>query len=418
MQEVDLRESIPESEEITTDSLEARNDLRCLVRLMDEKILPVSKRLADGTAKKVSFDNLWYLFRPGQTVCAPSGNQAAEVRNASVIAGLPATGRMYQRAWTVVSVSGGRMNLEDHFQQMDLGGGRVRFKPRPQAFEVMCYYVDFDGERYAPYGFNFSIRHFEGEKDITSLPIFPWSYMADGGKLKEDLISRGKSLVDILQGGPKHLHYLGSTIDIDPVGTNVPTDHFDWGERRRRHVDGEVIIDFKETYRQHPNWGNEILSSSVASPIATTAEFQETTLINFWKTGEFAEVDASQGDLFRSDNHIDVERYRQYATTDPFLMRFLGDESAEAMDGQQLGDENVMLLPNRAFGFILQERQFAAFRVDKDFLRPVLRSKTGFNDLQLNEGHKRMVCIVQSLRISLTNVHADHVTCANDIHGH
>lgn len=65
----------------------------------------------------------------------------------------------------------------------------------------------------------YEIFEFGGERDITSLEIFPCKYLdiQDGGKTKTRLEAQGRRYYDILSKLPMHLTYSGSTLDQKPI---------------------------------------------------------------------------------------------------------------------------------------------------------------------------------------------------------
>jgi hypothetical protein len=65
----------------------------------------------------------------------------------------------------------------------------------------------------------FRINKFRGEKQITSLPVFPsWRVdSSDGGKVKELLRNLGEKYYKILRNIPAHQYYLGICWDLEVV---------------------------------------------------------------------------------------------------------------------------------------------------------------------------------------------------------
>lgn len=65
----------------------------------------------------------------------------------------------------------------------------------------------------------YEIVEFDGEREITSLEVFPCKYLdeQDGGKTRTNLELRGQRYYDILREYPVHMAYSGPTLDQKPI---------------------------------------------------------------------------------------------------------------------------------------------------------------------------------------------------------
>jgi hypothetical protein len=65
----------------------------------------------------------------------------------------------------------------------------------------------------------YEIMEYSGEREITSLEVFPCKYLdeQDGGKTRANLEPRGRRYYDILREYPLHLSYSGPTFDQKPI---------------------------------------------------------------------------------------------------------------------------------------------------------------------------------------------------------
>lgn len=88
--------------------------LRCLTGFMDKYIEPILRRLSDASATMIRFQDLWYLFPPGETIHMPLKRlrAAAELRSAMGTTPDTFAGR-YEMTWRVTGVGGGRRNICD-----------------------------------------------------------------------------------------------------------------------------------------------------------------------------------------------------------------------------------------------------------------------------------------------------------------
>ena len=185
-----------------------RDELRCLVRFMDEDMKDIfltHKGIEDGTLKKISFDYLWLLFKPGDVVLS-----AAE----------------HNRAYIVVHVTGGRAldrvsQSTSHEKSRDvypyITKEQEREKeaylakyPKTTPIVIDCFYIDFDGTNFGPLPQKFMLAEYEGEVPIKSLEVFPMRFDEDPQQTEKALVKRGKRLVKLAR--VDHKYYSGKTI--------------------------------------------------------------------------------------------------------------------------------------------------------------------------------------------------------------
>ena len=181
-----------------------RDQLRCLVQFMDEDmkdLFAVKKQIANGTLKKISFEYLWLLYKPGDVVFS---------------------GFSQRRAYRVLHVTGGRAILDigdqpsinNHNvsqpvrsweQHEDQAVTYAHSKNTP--FVIDCYYIDFDGENFGPVPRKFAIQEYEGEQDIDTLQPFPTKFDKNLEETEKMLIKRGKRFVKLARAS--HKKYTG-----------------------------------------------------------------------------------------------------------------------------------------------------------------------------------------------------------------
>jgi hypothetical protein len=152
------------------DSPDALRQLRCLVKFVEERILPLRDGYlhpgpAGGLKQKIRFDDLFYLFKPGELAFRPSRDDPDNYRQSSIT----------QSAWRVVGV---RCPLPRYTYQTV---NSARSAPGSlmmagssdwdQCFVVECYYIDFDGDEYCPVTKLFPIQPFDNERLVKQLPI-------------------------------------------------------------------------------------------------------------------------------------------------------------------------------------------------------------------------------------------------------
>lgn len=67
----------------------------------------------------------------------------------------------------------------------------------PGSFIIEAFYLGFDGTRFGPVNTTFQIRKFEGEKDITALPVYALACDPNHVETREALAKRGHSFAEL-----------------------------------------------------------------------------------------------------------------------------------------------------------------------------------------------------------------------------
>jgi len=82
---------------------------------------------------------------------------------------------------------------------------------------IHCWNLTFNGRRIVKTSHEFYIDKFRGERQITSLPVFPSIYLdnLDCGKTRARLQDLGEKYYNILRQSPAHMQYCGLTWDLE-----------------------------------------------------------------------------------------------------------------------------------------------------------------------------------------------------------
>ena len=191
-------------EEDHVKAVRLRDQLRCLVQFMDEDmkdLFSVRKQIANGTLKKVSFEYLWLLYKPGDVVFSGSSQRRA-YRVLHVTGGRAILDIGDQHATNNRTVSQSVRSWEQH---EDLTVTYVH--PKNTSFVIDCYYIDFDGENFGPVPRKFAIQEYEGEQEIDTLQPFPAKFDKNHHETEKMLIKRGKCFVKLTR--VSHKKYTG-----------------------------------------------------------------------------------------------------------------------------------------------------------------------------------------------------------------
>ena len=156
--------------------------------------------------EKASFFDLWYLFKPEDEVIDHEENQAYHV--------LEVLGPYRQTPEVALGI------FSD-------AGSNTR-----SSMTISCFYINFDGERLGSVNITFDIPKYDGEKSVTSLPVYPLRF-ADrkpntgdedmGETFRQRLIERGVRFMEYTK--ITHGYYNGYTLDTnEEVDSDVITD--------------------------------------------------------------------------------------------------------------------------------------------------------------------------------------------------
>ncbi|KAK0711879.1 hypothetical protein B0H67DRAFT_586485 [Lasiosphaeris hirsuta] len=334
----------------------AYQHLRCLVEFMDTEIESKLRYLASEKCQKISFNDIWYFFKPGDEVVGQGRRQVYRVISVS------STGHKVNPPWR---------NWE-------------RSAERTSEVTLSCVYIDFDGKQLGPVVANFVIDRYDGEKAVTSLPVYPLRFAEDRKAIKdgkqvetfrEQLIARGRMFLDV--AGVKHMHYNGFTLET------------------RDEVDSQVMIDFTEAFAA---------TASEEEKWQPTVESLIGQDLGSRYTSEECSANCCQGEFVYKD-HAERKRNEDYIgslmpedpTREPSVAIFPRALKDTKSPDNALTDDDLLIMTYRVFGYVLRSRKWA--KLDLKYLSPVTsgskKHETAFDQLVLPTGHKDMVqCLI------------------------
>lgn len=158
------------------DHLDALLTAPDVLQVYNLTILPEKELHSKGLA---TYDNLWQLFRPGSTVF----------------------GRVRGKLSGFII-----LHAEKHRPHQ---GGVYAVYTGPSRWRVKVWNLAHNDGKLTRQQSRFYIDEFQGEKEISELPIFPIEFMNDDGMLKDNLIDRGKQYYKIICEDPSHMRYKG-----------------------------------------------------------------------------------------------------------------------------------------------------------------------------------------------------------------
>ncbi|KAJ5755684.1 hypothetical protein N7533_005227 [Penicillium manginii] len=194
------------------------DELRAYVRLMEDTVMEYYATFKTKTAAdnlKIYYVDIWHLFEPGEIIYYSEAKDAPSKMDYSK---LERSKRPDQKLWRVYS----RLRSDD-------------------GWCVKAYCIDYDGESYVCVKEWFMIESFEGRKSVNSLRVYPVRFATNAKRLMEDATEAGRGFIKNLDS--KLLGHEGWTwVSDQSSGTSLI------------YVSGDVVIDFAEAFRVHPDW--------------------------------------------------------------------------------------------------------------------------------------------------------------------
>lgn len=368
----DLEDDFCETVEDSKD-VEELEQLRCYIKFVDERILPFHHQFDREDSEKPSkirHIDLWHLFRLGELVHLPKPPGTDD-------SGTSAT---QQNLWRVYRISDVGVPLSEAHGSS------------PDCFQVACYYLDYDGSRYGAIGMTFLIHPYTGERDITSLPVYPLKFATDPSLLN---VATESGEVFVKHISEKHGSYSGWTLTHDPRGEPLLDGR---GNRIKspEHIDSEVLVDFKEAFNHSPGWKplffKEQLTGSVSSltsdpqPVIAWSDSKRTQKLHTW------------GDRLAMTWGLDSRDFNSLLRNDPFLKRSQDPITT-------LSKPDLALLPTRIVAYALWERKFV--QLDVRYLQNLtvsIKQKSPFDQLQISPMHKKLIQALVSSHFSKKSI--------------
>lgn len=318
--------------------------LDCLFEFHGKYIAERQAFLRHPDCSKITFSDLWHFFKPGDIVIASDAKQAYKIVD--------------------VNLSPHRGNDRwDTFlgAREEARGSR---KSKQEDVAIPCVYIHFDGTHLGPVLETFSIKKFDGEKEVTSLPIYPLRSQVlkdlvsrnlhaqqenkketiDNrlAELQRRLIERGKKYVEV--AAVKHMYYTGITVD------------------KRDEVESQVMIDFGEAFAVNETWRPRVtrLVGAIASDRSSVSYRSD--------DDEECTADCCMGENVHDDSYIDEKRHQDFINS---VMAEIQDGPQSQLPsaaiyprtledinthGNELKDDELLIMSYCVFGFVLRDR--------------------------------------------------------------
>lgn len=360
-----------ESTEIPADV--ALQHMRCYVDFVEDIILPIRKRfeLYDKKPRPaIKYEEIPYLYRPGAMVFLPQHGMNRQTLQRSAV----------QQIWRVV---GCRPNdvLMKLGQKIDLekeDGGYT---------EWGIYCLDYDGDKLVPVWKVVAFKAFYGERDITSLECYPLEFHPEYQTLLEAQSQSGAIFKSCIADSIRHRYYTGWT-PITGIRAEYLTDEKGEEIRYPEYIESEVVIDFQEALRNHPNWETAGKDPLILRDTWLVEKDHDITPL-IWEEyptglhglrGNYSE----EFPVLVWDDKIYQLESTEYSDNDKFIVGKAG------IDEESWSKEDLSLLPKRLFGYVLRERRFARLEV-QGIDTNTQRTAVSLDDIQMQPSRRRII---------------------------
>ena len=354
------------------DSATALAELKCYAEFMSNEIMPLYSQfdnLDETSNATIRFHDLWYLFKNGDMIYRCVGGGASQESN---------TFSLGHRAWRVFAVGSRFTPSQNRYH--------IRDDDREESsFDVDCYHIDYTGEEFCVVTETFEIHHFEGERPINSLNLFPYRFLANHKERLRYYTYYGQRFLSSIE--ERHRAYDWWTVIRTPQGEPI-TDAEGNDVKRAEYVDSEVIIDFVEAYQTCPSWKPmpSILKPQEPSKLTVIDDFYTC----WWSDTNRTTLLAETTEIIVLRAGISTYERNQNLLEDRFLAKVReNDNNNRLTTSECLRECDLPLLPSRVFGYVLRDRKFV--QLDVHGLSPVKECSDGFDCLKINPRHKDLI---------------------------
>lgn len=296
--------------------------LECLLEFYDTNIQPRLDALASNDDHKITFNDLWNLFRPGDIVLEQGEKQA------------------YRLIQVITPQHRATSPWARWLDREDSSGSEDESDDDPLRLE--CVFLDFDGVQFGPVSKSFRIPRYKGRKHVKSLPVFGLRFSTNP-YIRQQLIARGRVLLDVATY--RAMYYTGLALDS------------------KEEIDSQVVIDFSEALSvpENKTWTPRI------SPVSTSRKSKP-------RPPCFEEC--CSGKYIYQDNYVDSHRTAAFiqtllpaqASDQPPLTIHPKSWTDMQKEGYIPDDDELVIMTYRVFAFVLRSRKWGKSRISKGYL--------------------------------------------------
>ena len=346
--------------------------MRCYVDFVEDVILPIRKRFELYDMKnrpKIKYEEIPYLFKPGVMAFLPQKGMNRQTLQRSAV----------QQIWRMSYCT--PIEVWTKLSEKADGSDDLRDRTR---WSIYC--LDYDGDKLMPVWESVEFNGFYGERDITSLECYPLEFHPEYQTLLEAQSRSGTIFKSCIADSIRHLYYTGWT-PITGILAECLTDEKGEEIRYPEYIESEVVIDFKEALRNHPNWETEGKDTSILGTALVIERDHDITPFVWeeYPTGlngtrrnysEHIPIITREGQIY-------LQECLEYSANDRFT-------SGKAGINEAWSEKDLSLLPKRLFGYVLRERRFVRLEV-QGIDTNTQRTGVSLDDIQMQPSRRRII---------------------------
>ncbi|KAJ4195337.1 hypothetical protein NW767_009651 [Fusarium falciforme] len=363
-------------------------EIKCYMEFARSRILPNYRKFEgkDHSQRvRVRFDDLWSLFRPGDLVFTREDSKTDSSTTDAEKHRSPPGRQKGRRLGRLHYVDTDTVDWTVDNLDAENGDFRRNTLQKDDQLILRAYYLDYNGVSYAAVSRQWNILHFDGEKEVTNLDLFPVRFEKDFENTLSKLVESGERFQKLLLSKEPSIQHEGWTLTHDPAGTRLDT--LLGRPLTAEYIESDVIIDFQETYQKNPMWKPAFISYS-KTPFDPDTTYDEFAIIR-WSGPDRSRISSKLTEVVVSFDDAGSLRWNKFADSDNFIVDpdIKPPESRDAK--HQLTGEDLALLPSRMFVYSLRNRKF--INADIQNLKPSEVMSDPFSDLKIEESHKRLI---------------------------
>ncbi|EQB45085.1 hypothetical protein CGLO_16091 [Colletotrichum gloeosporioides Cg-14] len=319
----------PRSDNFEDDSVRSQQEelmlMRCFIRMCEEHLDPffkIQSQVADATLERISYQNLWYLFKPGDIIIGRGEDRSDSGDSAEAYCVYcPTSSRPPQN---VLAVSWDLSFFQRHgaptpeYLKSDIS--------QPDDFHLFSYHWQFNGSRFTPQQKLVIIKPFEGEKYITELTYFPKQFCKADNPILKSLIAKGDTFRKLRYG---HGVYKGLNVQPQPP----------------QFVDEEVFIDFASGFEANvESLGTYMEERSLSLPFMEQEDVYGRRCDrqhHCWNC-----------DINISVSKLEMKRASNFRATGKYAL------TVSPEDFPKLSEDNLVMLPRTLLGYGLKSKDW------------------------------------------------------------
>lgn len=285
--------------------------MKLYVDFVEKHIMPMWTEAAGTTKQKVRFSDLPMYFRPGDILYEPQNTGEDKDKAGKAGSDYSKTGSLavFQNYWKLCYVT---VEEFDTDPVNDIG---PEIKTRD--LTLHSFHVDYDGDKYGPLDSKATITGYEGEKDIRSLFMYPLRFDTDSTDTRSELKKRAESFDFYVK--ERHLYYDGWTLIHNTYSADATKDEKKQGVE---HIEGEIIVDFKEGFQSDAEFTKPLLDLPAEPKGQSSWGTDFTDETKWWSDRARSKLLGTRLETIQRSERFDVLQYTRMKQRDKVLSAF------------------------------------------------------------------------------------------------